>query len=185
MRLKPVLMLPVSSLHGMLSVGYVIMIAGANEISQSSVGFVYFCAIFPTLLVKLTGPYWCASSSGDVRKVLQPSDAKQSLLDHKHRTLQHVIFVQIDGMCYILPSTPYHHKSHQHPGSPGTIVSDGVQVSPRTLWRAHVGLCSAHVSCVHNGGPFARRGLAVAGRGLLGTTRRPWRGLLPGHVHVF
>lgn len=39
--------------------GYVIMIAGANEISQSSVGLVYFCAIFPTLLVKLTGPYWC------------------------------------------------------------------------------------------------------------------------------
>ncbi|CAL5228292.1 g11397 [Coccomyxa viridis] len=38
--------------------GYVIMIAGANEISQSSVGLVYFCAIFPTLLVKLTGPYW-------------------------------------------------------------------------------------------------------------------------------
>ena len=36
------------------------MIAGANEISQSSVGLVYFCAIFPTLLVKLTGPYWCA-----------------------------------------------------------------------------------------------------------------------------
>ena len=34
------------------------MIAGANEISQSSVGLVYFCAIFPTLLVKLTGPYW-------------------------------------------------------------------------------------------------------------------------------
>ena len=38
--------------------GYVIMIAGANEISQSSVGLVYFCAIFPALLVKLTGPYW-------------------------------------------------------------------------------------------------------------------------------
>ena len=51
-------MLPMSSPHGMPSAGYVIMIAGANEISQSSVGLVYFCAIFPTLLVKLTGPYW-------------------------------------------------------------------------------------------------------------------------------
>ncbi|KAK9918138.1 hypothetical protein WJX75_001533 [Coccomyxa subellipsoidea] len=37
---------------------YVIMIAGANDISDGSVGLVYFCAIFPTLLVKLTGPYW-------------------------------------------------------------------------------------------------------------------------------
>lgn len=37
---------------------YVIMIAGANDISDGSVGLVYFCAIFPTLLVKLTCPYW-------------------------------------------------------------------------------------------------------------------------------
>ena len=35
------------------------MIAGANDISDGSVGLVYFCAIFPTLLVKLTCPYWC------------------------------------------------------------------------------------------------------------------------------
>ena len=38
--------------------GYVIMIAGANEISSGSVGLVYFCAIFPALLVKLSAPYW-------------------------------------------------------------------------------------------------------------------------------
>eukprot|EP00775_Hariotina_reticulata_P008201 gene8201-8392_t len=37
---------------------YVIMIAGANEIAASAVGLVYFCAIFPTILVKLTAPYW-------------------------------------------------------------------------------------------------------------------------------
>ncbi|KAK9806280.1 hypothetical protein WJX72_008416 [[Myrmecia] bisecta] len=37
---------------------YVIMIAGANEISSGAVGLVYFCAIFPTFVVKLTGPYW-------------------------------------------------------------------------------------------------------------------------------
>jgi hypothetical protein len=41
-----------------VSAAYVIMIAGANDISDGSVGLVYFCAIFPTLLVKLTGPYW-------------------------------------------------------------------------------------------------------------------------------
>jgi hypothetical protein len=37
---------------------YVIMIAGANEIAASAVGLVYFCAIGPTILVKLTAPYW-------------------------------------------------------------------------------------------------------------------------------
>jgi hypothetical protein len=42
---------------------YVIMIAGANEIAASAVGLVYFCAIFPTLLVKLSAPYWCVPCS--------------------------------------------------------------------------------------------------------------------------
>lgn len=37
---------------------YVIMIAGANEIAASAVGLVYFAAIGPTILVKLTAPYW-------------------------------------------------------------------------------------------------------------------------------
>lgn len=37
---------------------YVIMIAGANEIAASAVGLVYFCAIGPTIIVKLTAPYW-------------------------------------------------------------------------------------------------------------------------------
>ena len=37
---------------------YVIMIAGANDISSGAVGLVYFCAVFPALLVKLTAPYW-------------------------------------------------------------------------------------------------------------------------------
>jgi hypothetical protein len=35
------------------------MIAGANEIAASAVGLVYFCAIGPTILVKLSAPYWC------------------------------------------------------------------------------------------------------------------------------
>lgn len=34
------------------------MIAGANEIAASAVGLVYFAAIGPTILVKLTAPYW-------------------------------------------------------------------------------------------------------------------------------
>ena len=34
------------------------MIAGANEISSGAVGAVYLCAIGPTILVKLTAPYW-------------------------------------------------------------------------------------------------------------------------------
>ncbi|CAG9465622.1 unnamed protein product [Pedinophyceae sp. YPF-701] len=46
-------------LQGLLNnVSYVIMIAGANSISEASVGLVYFCAIFPCLVVKTTGPYW-------------------------------------------------------------------------------------------------------------------------------
>ncbi len=37
---------------------YVIMLAGANEITASAVGAVYLAAILPTLTVKLTAPYW-------------------------------------------------------------------------------------------------------------------------------
>ena len=37
---------------------YVIMIAGANDISSGAVGLVYFCTVFPALLVKLSAPYW-------------------------------------------------------------------------------------------------------------------------------
>lgn len=40
------------------NIGYVIMIAGAEEISSGAVGLVYFFQIFPSLAVKLTGPYW-------------------------------------------------------------------------------------------------------------------------------
>ncbi|GAB9468996.1 hypothetical protein Gpo141_00006292 [Globisporangium polare] len=40
------------------NVGYVIMIAGAQEISAGGVGLVYFFDIFPALFVKLSGPYW-------------------------------------------------------------------------------------------------------------------------------
>ncbi len=50
------------------------MIAGANEISQSSVGLVYFCAIFPTLLVKLTGPYWWGFSPHTISYITSASD---------------------------------------------------------------------------------------------------------------
>ena len=41
-----------------LAAVYVIMIAGANDISSGAVGLVYFCAVFPALLVKLSAPYW-------------------------------------------------------------------------------------------------------------------------------
>ena len=37
------------------------MLAGANEISAGAVGLVYFCAVFPTIVVKATGPYWYAA----------------------------------------------------------------------------------------------------------------------------
>ncbi|KAA6416471.1 MAG: golgi integral membrane protein [Trebouxia sp. A1-2] len=46
---------------------YVIMIAGANDISSGAVGLVYFCAVFPALLVKLSAPYWFHLISYDVR----------------------------------------------------------------------------------------------------------------------
>lgn len=37
---------------------YVIMLAGANEISSAAVGLVYLCAITPGMLIKLSAPYW-------------------------------------------------------------------------------------------------------------------------------
>ncbi|KAI9907858.1 hypothetical protein PsorP6_003206 [Peronosclerospora sorghi] len=40
------------------NIGYVVMIAGAQEIAAGGVGLVYFFDIFPALLVKLSGPYW-------------------------------------------------------------------------------------------------------------------------------
>ncbi|KAF4318206.1 hypothetical protein BBO99_00007370 [Phytophthora kernoviae] len=40
------------------NIGYVIMIAGAQEIAAGGVGIVYFFDIFPALFVKLSGPYW-------------------------------------------------------------------------------------------------------------------------------
>lgn len=39
---------------------YVVMIAGAKEIDPAAVGLVYFCAIAPVFVVKLSGPYWRA-----------------------------------------------------------------------------------------------------------------------------
>jgi len=42
----------------MNNIPYVIMIAGADEISTGGVGLVYFAQNFPSLLIKLTGPYW-------------------------------------------------------------------------------------------------------------------------------
>lgn len=40
------------------NLGYVVMIAGAQEIAAGGVGLVYLFDIFPALLVKLSGPYW-------------------------------------------------------------------------------------------------------------------------------
>ncbi|KAK9802021.1 hypothetical protein WJX73_002286 [Symbiochloris irregularis] len=37
---------------------YVIMLAGANELSSGGAGLVYFWAEFPSILVKASGPYW-------------------------------------------------------------------------------------------------------------------------------
>lgn len=40
------------------NIGYVIMIAGAQEIAAGGVAIVYFFDIFPALIIKLSGPYW-------------------------------------------------------------------------------------------------------------------------------
>jgi battenin len=40
------------------NIGYVIMLACAAELAAGAVGAVYLCAILPSLLVKLSGPYW-------------------------------------------------------------------------------------------------------------------------------
>lgn len=46
-------------LAGLLNnASYVIMIAGAKDISPSMVGLVYAVAMVPSFLIKITGPYW-------------------------------------------------------------------------------------------------------------------------------
>ncbi|KAL4429218.1 hypothetical protein ABPG77_010197 [Micractinium sp. CCAP 211/92] len=37
---------------------YVIMLAGANEVSAAAVGLVYLCAVGPSMLCKASAPYW-------------------------------------------------------------------------------------------------------------------------------
>jgi len=37
---------------------YVIMLAGAKEISEGGIGLVYLANIVPTFFIKITGPYW-------------------------------------------------------------------------------------------------------------------------------
>ncbi|PSC75581.1 battenin [Micractinium conductrix] len=37
---------------------YVIMLAGANEVSAAAVGLVYLCAVAPAMLCKASAPYW-------------------------------------------------------------------------------------------------------------------------------
>jgi hypothetical protein len=54
---------PYPALASCASTAYVIMIAGANEIAASAVGLVYFCAIGPTIIVKLTAPYWSVNTT--------------------------------------------------------------------------------------------------------------------------
>lgn len=46
---------------------YVIMIAGAVDISASAVGLVYLCAVLPGLILKVTAPYWFHHASYSVR----------------------------------------------------------------------------------------------------------------------
>nr|CCA15854.1 cln3like protein putative [Albugo laibachii Nc14] len=46
------------SLGFLNNIGYVIMLAGAQDIVSSGVGLVYFFDIFPAVLVKISGPYW-------------------------------------------------------------------------------------------------------------------------------
>ena len=77
------------------------MIAGANEISQSSVGLVYFCAIFPTLLVKLTGPYWWGFPPHDHTMTYMTS--KPNLRSSGYQSLQ---------QDYLIAS--WHCSSHTH-----------------------------------------------------------------------
>lgn len=57
------------------NVGYVVMIAGAQEIAAGGVGLVYFFDIFPALAVKLSGPYWF------------------QLVSYGHRTLAGALFM--------------------------------------------------------------------------------------------
>lgn len=52
------------------NLGYVVMIAGAQEIAAGGVGLVYFFDIFPALLVKLSGPYWFHRVSYRTRTLL-------------------------------------------------------------------------------------------------------------------
>lgn len=66
------------------NVGYVIMIAGAQEISAGGVGLVYFFDIFPALFVKLSGPYWF------------------HLVSYHHRTLLGALFMLLSFLVVAL-----------------------------------------------------------------------------------
>lgn len=47
--------------------GYVVMIAGAKNISEGSVALVFLCNVLPSLLCKLTGPLWFHKVNYDTR----------------------------------------------------------------------------------------------------------------------
>jgi len=49
---------------------YVIMIASAKEITEGSVGLVFFCNVFPSLTIKLSSPFWFHKVSYAARMAL-------------------------------------------------------------------------------------------------------------------
>lgn len=74
-------------LLGLLNnISYVILLAGAAEISAGGVGLVFLADIAPTFLVKLTAPYWCVSQAWKWRRAAAvsasaPSDFFKRMID--------------------------------------------------------------------------------------------------------
>ena len=91
---------------------YVIMLAGANEISSGAVGLTYLCAVLPSLLVKATGPYWFHYLSYKVR----------SWLIAALMSLSYVVVAFGDGLAPQVKSLLRHSVKSKHDMSSGQAM---------------------------------------------------------------
>lgn len=139
--------------------GYVIMIAGANEISSGSVGLVYFCAIFPALLVKLTAPYWCGLPSM-----------------HALSTCNAVIDLNVQISASISNSRSLTHPTYTDRHN---LMHSALQVPPDIIPHTHEHRSSYHVVIIPDSSLLSQQTLAAAWCGVCSIPRWPRRGLLP------
>ena len=78
---------------------YVIMIAGAKEIDASMVGLIYLCSEIPSLLVKLSGPYWFHKVSYRVRVIVSSFLMAIMFLTVALGSIYGNVWMQLVGVC--------------------------------------------------------------------------------------